>query len=643
MSDATEISQRSFFQKLILLTGVAASLFHLYFSTIGLMSTIAVRSGHLIFAMVLIFLTYPAVSKFASRSRTTRGLVRAFDLFLAALAVTAGMYIIIIYPEMNQHLGNLTVWDKALGVVMVLLTLEITRRTIGNTLTIIAVVFLAYAYFGRSLPGFLVHRGFSWERIVSQMYCTLEGIYGTPIGVMATYVFLFVLFGAFLQNTGATDFFIDLAYSLTGQYVGGPAKTAVLASGLMGSVSGSAIANVVTTGCVTIPLMKNVGYKPEVAGGIEAAASTGGQIMPPLMGAGVFIMAEFTGIPYLKIMLLSIIPAILYYFTVWVFAHNAAVAQGLKGLPKDQLPDFKATLKKGYICLVPLALLIFLLVIGYSPTLSASYATLLVYLMSFLRRETRMSFSKLLETMEMAAKMAVSISAACAAAGLIVGVVGITGLGLKFSGMVLSVAGGNLFLALILVLLASLVLGMGLPVTASYIMLAVLAAPALLELGVPLLAGHLIIFWYSQDANVTPPVCLAGYAAAGIAGSNPFRTGMQGWKLAKGLYLIPLLFAYQPEILFTNGFWPAMAVTATGFIAMAAGVGALDGYLVVRLAWPLRVMLALIAVAIFLPNNYLSAGGSALFLAFWYLMKKRRKKALAAGPPAGSAPLAASL
>ena len=232
-------------------------------------------------------------------------------------------------------------------------------------------------------------------------------------------------------------------------------------------------------------------------------------------------MAEFTGIPYLKIMLLSIIPALLYYATVWIFAHNAAVAMGLKGMPKEQLPDFKSTLKKGYICLVPLALLIVLLVSGFSPTLSASYSILLVYLMSFLRRETRMSFRKLLETMELAAKMAVSISAACAAAGLIVGVVGLTGLGLKFSGMVLTVAGSNLFVALLLILLASLVLGMGLPVTASYIMLAVLAAPALLELGVPLLAGHLIIFWYSQDANVTPPVCLAGYAAAGIAGSIP--------------------------------------------------------------------------------------------------------------------------
>ena len=623
-------SSRDFFQKLTLLVGVGAALFHLYFSTISLMSTIAVRSGHLIFAMVMVFLTYPAIKALPARSRAVQWSMRGLDLVLAALSVVAGMYIILIYPQMNQHLGNLTVWDKLLGGLMVLLTLEITRRTIGNTLTLIAVLSLAYAYFGRSMPDIIAHRGFSVERIISQMYCTLEGIYGIPIGVMATYVFLFVLFGAFLQNTGATDFFIDLAYALTGKYVGGPAKTAVLASGLMGSVSGSAIANVVTTGSITIPLMKSVGYRPAIAGGIEAAASTGGQIMPPLMGAGVFIMAEYTGIPYLKIMMLSIIPAILYYATVWIFAHNAAVAMGLKGLPKEQLPDFKATLKKGYICLAPLALLIGLLVGGYSPTIAASISTLLVYLMSIFRRETRMGFGKLLGTMELAAKMAVSISAACAAAGLIVGVVGLTGLGLKFSGMVLSVAGSNLLLALILILLASLVLGMGLPVTASYIMLAVLAAPALLELGVPLLAGHLIIFWYSQDANVTPPVCLAGYAAAGIAGSNPMRTGLAAWKLSKGLYLIPLLFAYQPEILFTKGVLPALGVAATGLIGLAAGVGALDGYLVHRLNLPLRAVLAAVTVCIFWPSRLLSIVGSVVFLMIFGLMAQRKKKRAAA-------------
>lgn len=615
-----------------LAVGVGASLFHLYFSTIGLLTTITVRSGHLIFAMCMIFLIHPLYNKPGIiRSAGLTRLFKGIDIFFCALAVAAGSYIIIIYPQMVYHLGELTFWDKLLGSIIILLTLEITRRTIGNTLTIIAVLAIAYAYSGPYLPDFMAHRGFGFERIVSQMYCTLEGVYGIPIGVMSTYVFLFVLFGAFLQNTGATDFFIDMAYSLTGSYAGGPAKTAVLASGLMGSVSGSAVANTVTTGAITIPLMKTVGYKSETAGGIEAAASTGGQIMPPLMGAGVFIMAEYTGIPYLKIMMLSIIPAILYYATVWMFAHNAALALGLKGLPKESLPKFGATLKKGYQCLIPLAMLIGLLVSGYSPTISASIAIAAVYLISMLRRESRMGLRKLLDTLALAARMSASISAACACAGIIVGVVGLTGLGLKFSGMVLSIAGSSLLLALILILLASLVLGMGLPVTASYIMLAVLAAPALLELGVPLLAGHLIIFWYSQDANVTPPVCLAGYAASGIAGSNPMKTGVQAWKLSKGLYLIPLLFAYQPDILFGNGVLPALGVSILGLIGLAAGVGALDGYLVQRLNPIIRGMLVGVMIAIFWPNTLLSILGSVIFLIiFAALVYRKRRRAAAA-------------
>ena len=630
MPTISQMPERKLFERMALVVGVGASLFHLYFSTIALLATITVRSGHLIFAMCMIFLIYPLYKKRSiNRSTGLTLLAQGIDLFLCVLAVAAGLYIILIYPQMVYHLGELTFWDKLFGAIMVLLVLEITRRTIGYTLMIIAVLALAYAYFGPYLPSLIAHRGFGFERIVSQMYCTLEGIYGIPIGVMATYVFLFVLFGAFLKNTGATDFFIDLAYSLTGRYVGGPAKTAVLASGLMGSVSGSAVANTVTTGAITIPLMKDVGYKPETAGGIEAAASTGGQIMPPLMGAGVFIMSEYTGIPYLKIMLLSIIPAVLYYATVWMFAHNAALALGLKGLPKESLPKFVATLKKGYQCLIPLALLIGLLVSGYSPPISASISIGAVYLISMFRKETRMGFRKLLDTLALAARMSVSISAACAAAGLIVGVVGLTGLGLKFSGLVLAVAGSSLLLALILILLASLVLGMGLPVTASYIMLAVLAAPALLELGVPLLAGHLIIFWYSQDANVTPPVCLAGYAAAGVAGSDPMKTGIQAWKLSKGLYLIPLLFAYKSEILFTAGVLPALGVSIIGLIGLAAGVGALDGYLIHRLSPLMRGLLAVVTALIFWPNYYLSIGGCIAFICIFSAMIWKKRQGLA--------------
>lgn len=610
----TEFWGKNFLGKITFVVGVAMALFHLYFSSIGLVTTIGVRSGHLIFAMCLIFLIYPLNRKGIIKNKILAGASRGLDLLCAGMATVAGMYIIMIYPEMNYHLGNLTIYDKVFGAIIILLTLEITRRTIGYSLTIIAVIFLLYAYFGPYMPGMLAHRGVNMERIISQMYCTLEGIYGIPIGVMATYVYLFVLFGAFLERSGATEFFIKLSYVLTGKYAGGPAKTAVFASSLMGSVSGSAIANAVTTGAITIPLMKKVGYRPETAAGIEAAASTGGQMMPPLMGAGAFIMSEYTGIPYTHIVKISIIPAILYYMTVWLFVHNEAIKLGLKGLSKAELPQMGETLKEGFHCLFPLALLIVLLVAGYSPTLAATASTAAVLVVGWCRKASRIGFMGILETLAKASRMALSVSAACACAGLIVGVVGLTGLGLKFSGMVLEIAGSNLFMALVLVLFASLVLGMGLPVTASYIMLATLAAPVLSELGVPMVAAHLIIFWYSQSANVTPPVCLAAYAAAGIAGADSMKTGIEGVKLAKGLFLIPLLFAYRPEILFTSGIGDALLITLFGVVGLVAGVAALDGFLIRPLNLILRIMMLVAAVGIFWPGRIYSIAGTIILL-----------------------------
>jgi len=630
MADEKKSGKKDLLIKAAFVVGLGMSLFHLYFSTIGLLTTISVRGGHLIFAMVIIFLVYPLYKKREYK-------IKILDIFLAVLAVVSGMYIIILYPQMVYHLGELTFWDKLFGFITIVLTLEVTRRTIGFSLTLIAIIFLIYAVYGPYFPGALGHRGYDFERIVSQMYCCLEGIYGIPLGVMAIYVYLFILFGAFLQKSGATDFFIKMAYALTGHYAGGPAKTAVIASGFMGSVSGSAIANTVTTGSVTIPLMKKVGYRPETAGGIEAAASTGGQLMPPLMGAGAFIMSEYTGIPYITIVKVSVIPAMMYYFTVGLFVHNEAMKLGLKGLSRSELPRIKEVLPKGFHCLIPIALLIVLLVGGYSPTLAASASIGAVLVTSMFRKDTRMSPRDIIEALVMASRSAVPISAACASAGIIVGVVGLTGLGLKFSAMVLSVSGNNIFIALILILLASLVLGMGLPVTASYIMLAVLGAPALNEMGVPLLAAHLIIFWYSQDANVTPPVCLAGYAGAGIAGANPMSTGMAAWKLSKGLYLIPILFAYRPEILFDSGFWPAVLMTLFGTIGLVAGVAALDGYLVIPLSIFWRVLMVGVTIGIFWPSRTLSILGSCVFAVFLLFLIYKKKSENASLPVSKSA------
>ncbi|MGO3770111.1 MAG: TRAP transporter permease, partial [Vreelandella alkaliphila] len=380
------------------------------------------------------------------------------------------------------------------------------------------------------------------------------------------------LFGAFLESTGAGKFFIDMAYAATGRQRGGPAKAAVLASAGMGSISGSAIANVVTTGAFTIPLMKKLGYQPKQAGGIEAAASTGGQIMPPLMGAGAFLIAEYTNTPYLEIVKVSILPAIMYFATVYLFVHIIALKQGMQGLAKSELPQMRQVMKDGWHFLLPLAVLVWLLAMSMSPMRVGYYAVVTIIAVAVLRyalwyffiapkqgQPVTMSRTKgvvwaglvkLVQGLELGARNAVAVSMACAVAGIIVGVVGLTGLGLKFSSMMLAFSGGNLVLALVMVLLASLILGMGLPVTASYIVLIVLVGPALTaEFGVPLLIAHLVVFWYSQDSNVTPPIALAGFAGAAIAGSKPMETGFQAWKFAKGLYLIPLFMVFNPEII----------------------------------------------------------------------------------------------
>ena len=375
-----------------------------------------------------------------------------------------------------------------------------------------------------------------------------------------------MLFGAFLEVTGAGKFFIDLAYATTGRQRGGPAKAAVIASAGMGSISGSAIANVVTTGAFTIPLMKRLGYRPAQAGGIEAAASTGGQIMPPLMGAGAFLISEFTRTPYIDIVMISIFPAVLYFGTVYLLVHIAAVKRGLEGMPAEDLPRARDVLLDGWHFLLPLGVLVWLLVAGYSPMRVGFYAIVAVVasavlraVLTFLRGGPtragalalfRAGVEKTLEALELGARNAVAVSVACALAGIIVGVVGLTGLGLKFSSMMIAFSGGNLILALLLVVIASLILGMGLPVTAAYIVLIILIGPALTEeFGIPLLVAHLVVFWWSQDSNVTPPVALAGFAGAAIANASPMETSVQAWKFAKGLYLVPLFMVFNEPII----------------------------------------------------------------------------------------------
>jgi TRAP transporter 4TM/12TM fusion protein len=435
--------------------------------------------------------------------------------------------------------------------------------------------------------------------------------------VAATFVYVFVLFGAFLQESGGGNFFINLAYALTGQFSGGPAKTSVIASGFMGSVSGSAVGNVVATGSFTIPMMKTVGYRPHVAGAIEAAASTGGQLMPPIMGAGAFLMAEFTNTSYLTIIKVALVPAIMYYMTVLIFVHYEAQKFGLMGQAKETLPKVLTVLKEGLHFIIPVAILIWVLLQNYSPMMAGFVAVISTWAAAFVRKKSRMGLRKTLHALETGAKNAIMVSVACAAAGIIVGMVGLTGMGLKFSSLVLELSFGIKALAILLIGAASLVLGMGLPVTASYIVLATLAGPALLDMGVPILVTHLIVFWYSQDANVTPPVSLASFAGAAVAGANPMQTAFVSWKLAKGLYIIPLVMAYRPllgvgpdQTLLHPQVILAFIATAAGLVAFAS---ALDRFFMRKATWLETALFVLAAAGLFWPDARI--GG--VFLPGW--------------------------
>lgn len=623
---------------------IALSLFQLYTAGVQPLGLFYQRSIHLAFIMVLAFLMVPTIS---SGSRTRRTLGWVVDLVFLAGAFATGFYLSFFLDEIINRAGFWTRTDVIMGVIATVTVLEAARRTVGLAMTGIGAAAILYAlagprgalpWLGEWMPGILAHRGSGIDRLVGQLYLGQEGIFGLPLGVAATYVFIFVLFGSFLEVTGAGRFFIDAAYAATGRKPGGPAKAAVLASAGMGSISGSAIANVVTTGAFTIPLMKRLGYRPAQAGGIEAAASTGGQITPPLMGAGAFLISEYTNIPYIEIVMVSIFPAILYLGTVYLFVHIVALKQGMRGMPPDELPRLGQVMRQGWQFLLPLGVLVYLLVMNMSPSRVGFWAILSVVAVAVVRYALWFLFIAprhgeavtparvgnalltggriLLAALELGARNAVAVSMACAVAGIIVGVVGLTGLGLKFSSMMLAFSGGNIVLALVLVLIASLILGMGLPVTAAYIVLIVLVGPTLnSEFGIPLLIAHLVVFWYSQDSNVTPPIALAGFAGAAIAGAKPMDTSIQAWKFAKGLYLIPLFMVFNPEIILGGPLAKVLWTGAIAILALCAFAAALEGYLFTRMDPVSRLLVLPATIAVFHPALEVEAAGAAVLAA----------------------------
>jgi TRAP transporter 4TM/12TM fusion protein len=561
-----------------LIVAALAALFHLYAAGISPFTALIQRPAHLAFMAVLGFLGLGIQRRQAadeaeeseSEDPAPGSRPGVVGWALAGLALVSCLYLITQNQTLVERAGNPTALDLAFGTVAVVLTLELARRTTGWGLVAVALLAIAYAFSGPYLPGALAHRGYGVRRLVEHLYLSTEGLWGVPLGVSADFVYLFILFGAVLEVAGGGALLIALADRVAGRSRGGPAKTAAVASALMGSLSGSAVANVVTTGAFTIPLMRGAGFRRHFAGAIEAAASTGGQLMPPIMGAGAFILATWTNIPYATVALAAAIPALLYYAALLATIHFRAGRMGLEPSDRNDREPVAGRLH----LLLPLAVIVALLAAGRSPMRAAFWGVLTAYLTTFIGTKTRLGRAGLSRVLMQAGRGAVQVAAACAAAGIVVGVASLTGIGLRMSELIITVSGGNLLGALILTAMGSIVLGMGLPTTAAYIVLAALGAPALTTLGVPPLAAHLFIFYFGCISNVTPPVSLAAFAAAGVAGAPPIKTALSAMVLAIAGFIVPFMFVYAPALLLMGSVGEILLTSATacaGVVALASG------------------------------------------------------------------------
>ena len=592
---------------------VSFSLFHLYTAYRGAYEARIQGPIHLGTALGLIFLLYPAKRGW---QRKQKG-VPWYDVILAFLGLGVGYYNVIFYEQLvtERIVFGYHTLDVVVATVGVLLVLEAARRCVGVPLVVVSIIAILYALFGSYIPTkLLAHSGFSWKTVATDLYLTTKGIFSTPIQVSSTFIFLFILFGVVLTKTGVGQFFNDLAFALTGRLTGGQGKAAVVASLLEGMVSGSSVANTVGSGAFTIPMMKRAGYRPEFAAATEASASTGGQIMPPIMGAAAFIMAMYTDTPYRLVMIAAIIPALLYFTGVFFGIHFESKKYGIVGLPKEQLPGIKKVLlERGYL-LLPVVVIIYTLVSGRTPMRAAFLSIIVAFLVGFIRKETRLTPRKLVETLEEGAKTALPVIAACASAGIIVGVVVQTGLGSRLANSVIELGAGNLTLTLFFTMVACLILGMGLPTTANYIVTATIAAPALiLGFDIPVLAAHMFVFYFGIVADITPPVCLAAYAGAGLAGANPFRTGLLATRLAAAAYIIPYVFVFSPDLLFIGPRPVTLIITViTAILGMVALSGALSGYFARHTKRWEQLVLFIAGILLIFPNIIASSTGIML-------------------------------
>lgn len=608
---------------LITFIAVTMSVYHMYVAWFGPPEAIIFRGTHLMFAMILVFLLFP------TRGGTSK-LWRSYDMLLLALGLGGVLHIFITYDEFVYriiYIDDLTSGDIFWGVVMVVIVLEATRRIIGWALPITAIVFVGYAalFTQVKLPVLL-----------EQLYLSTEGIFGSTLGVSAAYVMLFVIFGAFMEKSGTGRLFMDFSLALTGKSAGGPGKVAIISSSLFGTVSGSAVANVMVTGPITIPLMKRTGFRPSFAAAVESVASTGGQIMPPVMGAVAFVMAEFLAVPYLQITIWAIVPAALYYISVFFAVHFEAKRYKLAGVPGEELPKlWQVMLVRGHL-FIPMFVILIGLILGYSAPLCALIAALSCLPVAMLKAATRqeLTWYTPIQALEEGARGALSVAMACACAGLVIGSITITGMGIVFTQIVIELANNNVLLALIVTAIAGIILGMGMPTTPAYIVMVALLVPALIKMGIVAPAAHLFALYFAILSAITPPVALSVFAAAGIANANMWTSGLAAVRAAAPAFIVPFMFVYEPAMLFLlnenqswyHAVWPIITA-CIGVVAMAGG---LFGWLIGHASMPQRVLLVIGAMGLIKPGGLTDLIGFGILasVVFWQLAERRKSLSL---------------
>ncbi|MFZ5945438.1 MAG: TRAP transporter permease [Bacillota bacterium] len=601
---------------------IAFSLLYLYAAGIGIIATEVSRGMYLMFNLLLCFMLYPII-----RGKGGGSKVPLYDLVLLVLTIFSFGYWILEYRSYASRIGMPNNWDIFFGFIAIILLFEATRRVLGNTLLIVGLVFFLQLYFGPYLPGTLAHKGFSIARIIEFTYNSMEAVFGVITHTFAQYVLPFVVLGAFFEKSGAGTFFIKLALSVTRGWSGGPAKVAVLSSALFGSISGSSVANVVSTGAFTIPMMKRVGFKPHVAGAVEAAASTGGQFLPPVMGAGAFLLATLTETPYAQIALMNVIPAMLYFYWVLCAVHFEAKKYDIGSLPDDEIPSIRETLKDGWFFIVPLILIVVFLILGFSPSLAAFWAIITCIVLSWARKETRMGAKDILDALELGGKNNVSVGASIGMLGIIMGGIVLAGLGAKFGYLVVALSGGYLFFSIVLTAIVGALIGMGATQTATYIILSMIVLPGLVKYGVDPVIAHIVAFWFSAVSNVTPPVCVSAFAAASIAGAEPMKTGFAGVKYSLLLFVLPFTFIYSPEILLKgSSIWETFYFVLgllIGIPSIAAGV---QGYFLRNSNLIERGLLVIAGLLLCMPEPLTDGIGLVIIMLIFILQRRGIKK-----------------